>query len=983
MHSQSKHVNLGWLQAAPGGIAGLFLVRVALEAAWRPVPGPLIVAAALLGAVVGFVIARVPAGPQTSRWGTLPLLAYVLWPQRDPTVAASVALIATLVWLLAWVDRSVPRWLEPLVDGATFLVALLVYVATAATDVLPADSGEFQLAAALLGVAHPPGYPLYTLMGNVFIRLLPLGTPAYRLNLMSAVIAAATLPLVARATRLWARQMGASPRLEIAGGLTAALTLGTATTFWAQATIANIRSLTIFFAALALLALARFAAAEDEGGAGRALGLLGGAVGLGLGHYPSLGFVVLFFVVYVLLMDPRLVVSPNRWWRPVLSGAVGFLPLAYLPIRGAMGAVLAPDDIDTLSGFLEHVTARGFAGDMFAYANTTDLPHRVALLPTLFPFQFNAVLLVGAAAGLAGLLWHNRRLFLLLAGSLTVQAFVTITYRAPQTVEYLMPAYLPIAIAVGLLPATLYGRGLVAASPIRFFASCLVAAILLWAGLFNGYAHAPSFGELADDHLTRETVEPLLAQAPVDALILADLRWAMPLRYLWQVEGRRPDVEVQYVYPIPGEEYRDTWLQRVRNAGTGVPLLLTHFYEFSGYTTEPLEAGFLLQTRPATEPAAPLVPSNVIFGDQVRLIGYELTQEQFHPGQVVEFVLAWQPAGLLDPPPSFTMRLVGEDGSTCGQADLALSTDVEPGEIRFARLYLPLYPTLPPGQYQVALGAYTTTGGGFETLLTNDGETSAMLTELELASPGRPPFTLHSSTVPFTDGPTLVGVDYDRSVPGTLRVYTNWKGPADVGQRLTIWTGDGPGPVARLPRFGADAYQTIAVDVPEEPGGGMWLSLTETQEQVKAAGPWAWPTYRVRLPTPSRDARFVPLGADIALIGVTPHPAVPGDVMAVDLTLVGLRPLTTDAATSVRLMDAGGRWLDHHDMQPALGAVPTLKWIRGSRVTDRHLLQVPADFTGDSMRGALVAYERFRLVPLIPMDGRFSDVPLGSWPLSR
>jgi hypothetical protein len=82
----------------------------------------------------------------------------------------------------------------------------------------------------------------------------------------------------------------------------------------------------------------------------------------------------------------------------------------------------------------------------------------------------------------------------------------------------------------------------------------------------------------------------------------------------------------------------------------------------------------------------------------------------------------------------------------------------------------------------------------------------------------------------------------------------------------------------------------------------------------------------------------------------------------------------------VRLMGDDGRWLAAHDIQPALGAVPTLKWIRGSRVIDRHLLPIPEDFTGASVYATIVAYERFRLTPLLPMDGRFDAVPLGTWP---
>jgi len=148
-----------------------------------------------------------------------------------------------------------------------------------------------------------------------------------------------------------------------------------------------------------------------------------------------------------------------------------------------------------------------------------------------------------------------------------------------------------------------------------------------------------------------------------------------------------------------------------------------------------------------------------------------------------------------------------------------------------------------------------------------------------------------------------------------------------------------------------------------------------------AAGVWGWAVDEVQLPTPAPDARFVLLGDEMAVIGATAK-TVAGETVVVDVTLVALRPLMTDDATSVRLMDGQDRWLATHDTQPALGAVPTLKWIRGSRVVDRHLLPLPEDFAGGEVRATFVAYERFRMTPLPALDGRFSsEVPLGSWGL--
>ncbi|MCX7856014.1 MAG: hypothetical protein N2556_08615, partial [Anaerolineae bacterium] len=311
------------------------------------------------------------------------------------------------------------------------------------------------------------------------------------------------------------------------------------------------------------------------------------------------------------------------------------------------------------------------------------------------------------------------------------------------------------------------------------------------------------------------------------------------------------------------------------------------------------------------------------------------------------------------------------------RADRYLGTDVAPGEIRWERLVLPLYPTLRPGRYRLVLGAYTVSDAGFEPLRTAGGWAFIALTELDVEPASRSPFTLHPQRVPYAGGPVLVGADYDRTAPDTLRVYLRWRGPT-AGGTLRLRAPDGAEDTASLPALPPGSYQTIAVDLPGTARGLLLLSLADGagQEQV-AAGPWGWPMRRVLLVVPPGDLRFVPLGDEMAVVGVRASPAAPGAVMTVDVTLVGLRALTTDDATSVRVVDDTGRFLGAHDCQPALGTVPTLKWIAGSRVRDRHLIPIPADWTGSGVRATLVAYERFRMTPLPPMDDRrWEAVPL-------
>jgi hypothetical protein len=877
----------------------------------------------------------------------------------------------------------------------TFALSLTLYIVTTAPDLLPADSGEFQIVAPLLGVAHPPGYPLYTMLGRLFTWLIPFGTVAYRLNLMSAFLAAGTLTLIGAATRHWARHMGVPAEGARVGGMVAVVTLGTATTFWSQASMANIRMPTMFFAALGLYALARYAAAQNRTQADRSLGLLALALGLGITHHPSLIFLGIFFVVYLFLIDPRILVQPQRWWRPLLLALVGLPPLIYLPLRGVADAPLAPPNLDTLDGFMHHIRAEGFAGDMFAFANAQDLPQRLILLPTLFLFQFNRALLMAAVLGLVLSAWRDRRLVMLLVGGLILHTFVSITYRAPQTIEYLMPAYLPIAILAGLATAWLTSiRSLCSvssatATSLLSSAATLMAAATLLAGLANGLDHGPSFFTLVRDRSTRAATESILERAPPEALILADWHWATPLWYLQWVEGQRLDVEVRYVYPVSGQEYGDTWKDRIEAVNGERPLLLTHFYHLPDYTLEPLGQGFWVHERPyrasLTELAGDgpdLTPLDAVFDGNhggVHLLGYRLDRLQPTPGETIELTLAWQVVGSLAAAPSFSARLMSGDGGLLAQADRALGTDYAPGEIRFERLVLPLYPSIPPGDYRLAVEVYSAHESGFENWPLSQGITYLDLATLSIRPRLNPPLTLHPVSAPFVDGPTLVGVDYDRTVPSTLRLYLHWRGPAQGSEQVHVEES-----MVRLPALSDGAYQTLMLDLPGEIKGRLRLTLTGADDQTRTvAGPWGWSLQELYLPAPAPTARYVPIGDEMALISVSPAKSAsfaPGDQFPLRPTFLALKPLVSDDAVSVRLSNAAGQWLyPPHDLQPALGALPTLKWIRGSRVIDPHSFPVPNDIAGDALRASLVVYERFRGTTLPPLDGRMDEVPLGEW----
>ncbi|MCB0170662.1 MAG: DUF2723 domain-containing protein, partial [Anaerolineae bacterium] len=92
--------------------------------------------------------------------------------------------------------------LDAAISLTVALVAFALFFSTLAPTVLEADAGEFQFVPWLPGIAHPPGYPLYTLLGWLWLHVLPFGEVAWRMNLLSALIAAGAIGLLVQVVRL-------------------------------------------------------------------------------------------------------------------------------------------------------------------------------------------------------------------------------------------------------------------------------------------------------------------------------------------------------------------------------------------------------------------------------------------------------------------------------------------------------------------------------------------------------------------------------------------------------------------------------------------------------------------------------------------------------------------------------------------------------------------------------------------------------------
>jgi hypothetical protein len=131
------------------------------------------------------------------------------------------------------------RWPADVLFLALIVGPLLsIYALTGARTVLLEDDGLFLMSAATLGISHPPGYPVHTLLAWLAIQA-PLGTPAFRVHLLSGLLGALACGALG-----WIVLRRTGSRVA---AVVAALSYGVSEHFWSQSVLAEVYTLNALF----------------------------------------------------------------------------------------------------------------------------------------------------------------------------------------------------------------------------------------------------------------------------------------------------------------------------------------------------------------------------------------------------------------------------------------------------------------------------------------------------------------------------------------------------------------------------------------------------------------------------------------------------------------------------------------------------------------------------------------------------------------
>ena len=454
-------------------------------------------------------------------------------------------------------------------------LAAALYLATAAPTVTGEDAGELAAASWTLGIAHPPGYPLYMIVAKVFATLLAVGEVAWRLNVLSALLGGVAVGLSA----LLALRLSA-PRWAAA---IAALIAAATPALWSQSTITEVYTLSaVLF--LCQLHLGILYLLEPSG---PRLWALAWTSGVALTAHPGLVLTLPGLSLLVLLRRPALLRRLGELSGAVFFFLLGFSIVLYLPIRSLADPAMDWGNPETLGGLVDHLLRRQYAG-FSRPAARPGIDHllylgRVALV------DVGPLLFLPALCGLGWLMgfpgegdWPAsrpgvRRAFRVAALTLALSLsagylpFLSVIFQK-QTLAlnavFFIPLILlcvaPAALGLARIESWLESRieKIAARHPrcrLRPAFALLPLALLVW--------HFPD-EDRSSVTLARDYAEAILETLPPGAVYIPGTDHAnFPVVYLQLVEGRRPDVIVadRYGYLDPAllrriapseEEYR-------------------------------------------------------------------------------------------------------------------------------------------------------------------------------------------------------------------------------------------------------------------------------------------------------------------------------------------------------------------------------------------------------------------------------------------
>ena len=356
------------------------------------------------------------------------------------------------------------------------------------------DSAKFQFLGEVLGTSHLPGYPLYLMLNYLFVNLVPVGSLAMRVNLLSAVFTFATLLFLFEILILLGIHRYAAFITSLSFGLTY--------TTWFYSIIAEVYSLNLFFVAAVVYFLLRWRATKADWSFYTACGLYA----LSFGNHQLMIALLPSFAYIVWVTDRKVLINPKKILIVIGFVLLGLSQYLYIAWRtNDPTTAFLEIDTQTWLEFIRHPGVKNAFHMSLAQVITQRIPMAIGLYwknySLLLPLAVWGVFLV-----------RDRQVNIFLFSYLVINSLFVLQFEIREVDAFFSPSFLVVAIYIGFAinqTADLFSRSLSHAWVFVFIPAFLVGITYRDVDQSQHVQHA-------------ERVESILNSVQRDALIITD-----------------------------------------------------------------------------------------------------------------------------------------------------------------------------------------------------------------------------------------------------------------------------------------------------------------------------------------------------------------------------------------------------------------------------------------------------------------------------
>lgn len=284
--------------------------------------------------------------------------------------------------------------------GGVCLLVGLTYLINQVNTIYGGDGGDFAAAILTRGIAHPPGYPLYTILGIDLVKLLPFSTPAYRIGFISSIPQLLTVVII----YLFIYLVTGSVPVSMISVLTFAFTYPV----WLYAEVTEVFALhNLFLAALLFICYLLYITKKRK-----YLYLLFFVLGLSFTHHHIIIFVLP--AIFYFWKKSRLFLTFKIKLNCLLLFILGLTPYLYFPLSSSFKPSINWQGEATVVNFFRIVTRADYGTFVAGRFGTNSLSVKLYNLLAFFDFLYQDFMFLGLILSIIGVFYFfvlNRRFF--------------------------------------------------------------------------------------------------------------------------------------------------------------------------------------------------------------------------------------------------------------------------------------------------------------------------------------------------------------------------------------------------------------------------------------------------------------------------------------------------------------------------------------------------------------------------------------------